>query len=169
MRRAAALVFVVALLAFSGCGPARPKTVVTGVSGATTDQGIELKASVAAATFSAGAVPTVDVEVRNTGKTAVRYVRFDGCDKGFTLRMEPGAGYFVEKTESPVRGCTDAIEFADLQPGAAIKASYLFREGTGQPPLTDGEHTITVRFNRGTGPDSLQPVVVSLKVKVTSK
>ncbi|HWI63262.1 MAG TPA: hypothetical protein VNT75_15595 [Symbiobacteriaceae bacterium] len=169
MRRAAALLLAVALLALSGCGPARPKTVPAGVSSTTLNQEIEVKASIATATFAAGSVPTVDVEVRNTGKTAVRYVRFDGCDRGFQVRMQPGGGLFALRTDSPVRGCTAAIEFADLQPGESVKASYVYRPAATQPPLTVGEHTISVSFNRGTAPDQLNPVVVTLKVNVTSQ
>lgn len=169
MKRMAAIALAVAMLALTGCGPSGPAKSPVGTSAVATDQGLELRASVAAATLAPGAVPAVRVEVRNTGNSPVRYIKYDGCDKGFHVWMEQGGartGIFVEQSDSLPRACTDAVQFAELQPGAVIAATYVYRALPDQPRPGGGGHAIKVSFNRGTGVDAVQPLVVALSVTV---
>lgn len=168
MTRTLTAFLAVALLALTGCGSSSPKTNPANLTATTSDQGIELSATIAAATFAPGAVPEVDVTVRNNGKSPVRYIRSNGCDKGFGVVMEQDGtrtGYFTEKTDAPV-ACTEAITFGDLQPGGTIKATYTFMAVPDMPPPADGGHSINVSFNRATAIDDVKPVTATLKVTV---
>ncbi|MDF2630631.1 MAG: hypothetical protein K0R39_4462 [Symbiobacteriaceae bacterium] len=168
MTRCFSVFLAVALLTITGCATGDPKNGLTTTS---TDQGIELTASIASATFAPGAVPQVDVTVRNNGKTAVRYIRADGCDKGIGVWMEQGGdktAFFDEKLaigDQP-RACTEAISTADLAPGGTIRATYAVMLRPDQPPPANGEHFINVSFNRGETHGQEKPVVAALKVTV---
>lgn len=168
MTRIISAFLAVALLTLAGCSIGAPKANPTGITATASDQGIELTASITAATFAPGAIPQVDVTVRNNGKTPVRYIRYNGCDKGIGISMEQGGvqtAYFAEKTEAPV-GCTEAITLADLPPGGTIKTTYTQLAVPDLPPPANGDHLINVHFNRATTIDDEKPVTAVLKVKV---
>ena len=169
MRRMAAIALAVAMLVLSGCGPSGPAKSPGGARAVATDQGLEVRASVATSVFAPDAVPAVQVEVRNAGTKPVRYIRYDGCDKGFHVWMEQSGartGHFVEQSASPPRGCTDAIQFSELQPGQVVSATYVYSALPNVKPPGIGDQQIKVSFNRATGVDALQPLVVPLNVTV---
>lgn len=169
MKSAIAAILAVTLLALTGCGAGGPRDLPAGLTATAADQGVEVTASVGDAAFRPGAIPAVQIIVRNKGKAPVRYIRYNGCDPGFHVSMVQGeiqTGYFLEKTEGEPRGCTDAIEFGDLQPGATLKATYVYAAVPDMPPPSNGEHLIRVSFNRAQSIDDLRPVVAALKVTV---
>jgi hypothetical protein len=168
MTRMITAFLAVALLILTGCGASAPKSDPSRMTATVSDQGIELTASIASPKFAPHALPQVDVTVRNNGKTSVRYIRYNGCDTGVGVIMQQGdakTAYFDEKTEAPV-ACTEAITMADLAPGATIQASYVTLPVADMPPPDNGDHVISISFNRATSLDEVKPVVASLQVTV---
>lgn len=155
------LVMALALAMLSGCSRG---LTLTGVTASAADQGVEVSLSVDAVSFTPAAVPDVTVEVRNTGKAPVRYIKSDGCDNGIRVTMDGGT--FALKTAGPPRACTDAIEFADLAPGESLKAVYSYKPAPDQKPLAAGQHQIRAEFNRGTAIDQARPVLAGVRVTV---
>lgn len=168
MTRTLTAFLAIALLTLTGCGTSVPKTNPTGLTATVSDQGIELTASIATATFAPGAAPEVKVTVRNNGEASVRYVRYNGCDKGFGVIMEQNGAktvHFDEKTDAPM-ACNEAITMADLPPGGTTQATYSAIVVPDMPPPANGEHVINVSFHRATAIDDVKPVVAVLKVTV---